>query len=542
MGDFFDFNKDGKLDSYERSMKHMYIIESTEELKKQNSTSGYRSSSPKKNDFNPDSAGDNILSALGAAVLAVGAGFLGYHTINFTKYIGVLSYLAAGIFGVVALCLLIKGIALAVDGKRRKDSLRDSREGSHKRSSKDSPTGSGNGKKGIIIGVIVIVLAIVGIFLFRGTGKGTSSQSAQQKSVTGTPSNQDKTPDPATKGAAGTVEKDTEKNTEKNTETKDRWDDYPAKYREIFRAAESEDLVPSFSGNEPEKNYLEWIEELKLPGNAFAEFIAKKRDALKLSSMNRRDRAMVYLLLCETVYGYFDPMNQKIQAVVATGYSADGKSDRENKLTYGKDNYWYARAIYMNDDKNIYLYYGQGLVKGHGSVKDDDIDMTFHMEIDSAAAKNYVNMNLFKKDGHVTPENVTEDFGSSPKPKYSQVKFKMSKDLKELLYVFGVYVSEIVYPREQANEAAQNTTTQNSSGTGKSQGSSSGSSTTGSGSKSGTGSKSGSSSGKTTKKEIDPDDLDIEGYYEDYKEEFESIDDAWDDLMDNPDLWEDYEQ
>lgn len=53
-------------------------------------------------------------------------------------------------------------------------------------------------------------------------------------------------------------------------------------------------------------------------------------------------------------------------------------------------------------------------------------------------------------------------------------------------------------------------------------------------------SKKSSSSGKTTKK-IDPDDLDIEGYYEDYKDDFEDIDDAWDDLMDNPDLWEDYD-
>ena len=44
----------------------------------------------------------------------------------------------------------------------------------------------------------------------------------------------------------------------------------------------------------------------------------------------------------------------------------------------------------------------------------------------------------------------------------------------------------------------------------------------------------------TEEKKIDPDDLDIEGYYNDYKDDFESIDDAWDDLLDNEDLWDDY--
>ena len=94
----------------------------------------------------------------------------------------------------------------------------------------------------------------------------------------------------------------------------------------------------------------------------------------------------------------------------------------------------------------------------------------------------------------------------------------MSKDLKELLYVFGVYAREIVIPREDAKKAAEKAAKQKASGTGTSQSSSSGSSQNGSGSKTGTGSKSGSSSGKTTKKKIDPDDLDIEGYYEDYKD------------------------
>ena len=50
-----------------------------------------------------------------------------------------------------------------------------------------------------------------------------------------------------------------------------------------------------------------------------------------------------------------------------------------------------------------------------------------------------------------------------------------------------------------------------------------------------------SSYGRSDRKNIDADDLDVEGYYEDYRDDFEDIDDAWDDLMDNPDEWDDYD-
>ena len=39
---------------------------------------------------------------------------------------------------------------------------------------------------------------------------------------------------------------------------------------------------------------------------------------------------------------------------------------------------------------------------------------------------------------------------------------------------------------------------------------------------------------------VEPDDHDIEAYYEDYREEFEDEDDAWDDFEDNEDVWDDY--
>ena len=40
--------------------------------------------------------------------------------------------------------------------------------------------------------------------------------------------------------------------------------------------------------------------------------------------------------------------------------------------------------------------------------------------------------------------------------------------------------------------------------------------------------------------QFDPDDHDIEGYYEDNKEEYDSIDDAYDGFEDDPDAWDDY--
>ena len=46
------------------------------------------------------------------------------------------------------------------------------------------------------------------------------------------------------------------------------------------------------------------------------------------------------------------------------------------------------------------------------------------------------------------------------------------------------------------------------------------------------------STGSTTQSH-DPDDYDIDTYYEDHKDEFEDEDDAWDDFEDN-EGWEDY--
>lgn len=39
---------------------------------------------------------------------------------------------------------------------------------------------------------------------------------------------------------------------------------------------------------------------------------------------------------------------------------------------------------------------------------------------------------------------------------------------------------------------------------------------------------------------VDPDDHDIDGYYEDYKDEYDDVDDAWDGFLDDEDAWDDY--
>lgn len=44
----------------------------------------------------------------------------------------------------------------------------------------------------------------------------------------------------------------------------------------------------------------------------------------------------------------------------------------------------------------------------------------------------------------------------------------------------------------------------------------------------------------TNTKTVDPMNHDIDLYYEDYKEEFEDEDDAWDDFEDNEEYWDEY--
>ena len=79
-----------------------------------------------------------------------------------------------------------------------------------------------------------------------------------------------------------------------------------------------------------------------------------------------------------------------------------------------------------------------------------------------------------------------------------------------------------------------------SSGSSSSSSKSSGSSSSKSSSSYSSGSSSSSSSSKKSSYTVEPDDHDIEAYYEDYREEFEDEDDAWDDFEDNEEYWDDY--
>ena len=96
------------------------------------------------------------------------------------------------------------------------------------------------------------------------------------------------------------------------------------------------------------------------------------------------------------------------------------------------------------------------------------------------------------------------------------------------------------------NQFRSKSTYSTSSSSGSSSSSSSSSSkskkTTGSSSSTKSSSTKKSTSKKSTKKSttVEPDDHDIDTYYEDYKDEFEDEDDAWDDFEDNDDYWDDY--
>ena len=61
--------------------------------------------------------------------------------------------------------------------------------------------------------------------------------------------------------------------------------------------------------------------------------------------------------------------------------------------------------------------------------------------------------------------------------------------------------------------------------------------------KSGAGNRSNSrnkSSSRKSSSYFDPDDHDIESYYDDYRDEYDDYDDAYDGFMDDDDAWDDY--
>ena len=342
-----------------------------------------------------------------------------------------------------------------------------------------------------------------------------------------------------------TTEPVTEPETEEVTEAPEPWADCPEEFREILRDAEDRS-IPYVDGYSGQQSRLEWINSFSMEGNKFAEFLKEKREILHLDSLSDRDRDVMRMLLDITAYGVFDATKLSETPIVATGYDKDGKGNMENSDT--KDGDSYARAIFASDDKYVYSYVM--FIGRDKAGKETSYGVPITIEINGGYAGTVVDLQQFRKDGGVTPDNVTETLYLKKKPVYTTVELENTKDLSDLLFVYGKYVSEIVYPGEHPEEEdkqeEEQTTEQKSKSSGKSGTNSSGKNSgksTGKSSNSGSGKSSGSSSGKkkTEKRKIDPDDLDIEGYYEDYKDEFESLEDAWDDLLDNPDMWEDYE-
>ena len=322
----------------------------------------------------------------------------------------------------------------------------------------------------------------------------------------------------------------TETVTEEAVEETDPRDDYPEEYRDILIDAESErfNYAPLFHA---EKSDLQWIKECHVSGNKFSDFIAEKREKLHIDEMSELDREIFELMLKETRYGCMNLKERPIKSIVVTGFNNDGSANLDNRVDWGEDKFWFGRCIYMNDDEYIYYHSDFVEIEGYGSNKDNVIAMDFQWEYKSDMyAWNFVNASGFNQSGMVTPENVKETFSDKIQPVYTQINPEFSEDMIELLYVYGLYATKIGSPRESAKIEAEKAEYEVQDNSDKK-------STT---SNKTTSKKTTSGSRKTETTAVDPMDHDIDLYYEDYKEEFEDEDDAWDDFEDNEDMWEDY--
>ena len=99
----------------------------------------------------------------------------------------------------------------------------------------------------------VIVLGIIGLVNSKKE-TGTDQNTGEQKSVSGSVKEQASTKASKTDTVTEKSQAKDGSTSDKTTKVKDRWDDYPKKYRKIFRAAESENLIPSFAGYNAKKN------------------------------------------------------------------------------------------------------------------------------------------------------------------------------------------------------------------------------------------------------------------------------------------------
>ena len=312
------------------------------------------------------------------------------------------------------------------------------------------------------------------------------------------------------------------------------WLDYPDKYRSIMRDGADIDYAWCYSGQEP----WMWLDELDAPGNAFAEFVDEKKEALNWSGCSDLDRTIQRMYLNHLFAYGIDPRELRMTSMVTTGFDENGMFNNENPGS-ADGNGWYGYAVFMSDGTNIMFCYG------YETADRDPFDADFESQLMTDFNHNPVretwegaiDIEDFEATHAVTPANVFSDLGGfrggwvdyvqQHKPTYVAVEPNIPEDLIEFSYVFAVYEELVARPLEDAKRREERkrkeesgtteytyTPKQNSNSYPKK---------------------------KDSHKDIDPDDQDVESYYQDYKDDFEDEDDAWDDLMDNPDEWDDYD-
>ena len=352
-------------------------------------------------------------------------------------------------------------------------------------------------------------------------------------SFTSCGANDGKTAAESVKKVSQVTEQKTEEQTEATTQEDVQaeislWDKYPEEYRKVLSASEEIEFGTLLS---VEKNPLEWLEQLNDPDNLFEAYIQSQLAKMQSQCLSDRDRAIINTLLKASADGDLAPLESEITAVLSTGFDKDGKADYDNLLK-GQGSTWYHRAIFMVNESYLYVYLSV-IFPAEGNEKETGSTYIYAMPLRGYEVSDYLDVDAYEEKG-LTQETINDaEKKAGYDMTYSKVDFSMTDELRNLLFVYGAYYQEIVQPvvtaaketdrkkreeeKKKNQEENQNQNQPHSTSTSSS-----------------------SSGSKKKKQKIDPDDLDYESYYEDYKDEFDDVDEAWEDLLDNPDLWEDY--
>ena len=114
MNDFYDFNKNGKLDGLERATKINNELGLLDKDKPRSGSGAYSNYSGGRrsggSDYHRDSPSENFFAAFGAGAIAAGAGFLGYLTLGI-KDLGILILIVAFVFAILTLVYFARGVA-----------------------------------------------------------------------------------------------------------------------------------------------------------------------------------------------------------------------------------------------------------------------------------------------------------------------------------------------------------------------------------------------------------------------------------------------